>query len=294
MFGNDDEALPSWAKDAPQSEMKEESSDDDQESAPLFGTGTLSLRDENEKMPLAYGAIEKKPSSDQIQKEKKWHEEDDEEKEEEEDKDDGESALLSETDEISKDEQDDNAPEKKIPRKGVCLNLFHFLEFMGVLASIGLLTTQALPLFFVPIAEIGILQLALRLYVSLFCLSFMLVEFNVPARFIRDSTILQAYFSRGFIYSFIGLIGMEESYAVTVKTLTAEGNGGTHQYDAFRISWAPLFILVSSWLMVITGVLYMLLGICCMKKLRDSLNKKYEKQLKRFKDRKKKGKGKYQ
>mmetsp|Transcript_25525 Transcript_25525/g.35785 ORF Transcript_25525/g.35785 Transcript_25525/m.35785 type:complete len:293 (+) Transcript_25525:83-961(+) len=288
MSGNDEEALPSWATDAPQSEKKEESSDDEDESAPLFGTGTLSLRDEDEKMPLAYGAIEKKPSKDEIAKEKEWHDEDDEEKEEEEDKDDVESALLSETDETTKEEQDDKAPEKSMPRKGVCLNLFHILEFMGVLASIGLLATQALPLFFVPLADIGVLQLALRLYVSLFCLSFMLVEFNVPAPFIRDSKILQAYFSRGFIYSFIGLIGMEESYAVTVKTLTAEGNGGTHQYDAFRISWAPLFILVSSWLMVITGVLYMLLGICCMKKLRDSLKKKYDKQLKRFKDSKKK------
>lgn len=244
------------------------------------------MHDEDETVPLAYGAIQKKPSNDEVAKEKNWLEEDDH------DDDDIESAPLSPPDDELKDSKDNQGEEEvestnRTPRKGVCLSLFHVLEFMGILASIGLLATQALPLFFIPMEEIGLLQLALRMYVSMFCLSIILVEFSVPFPFIRESKILQSYFSRGFIYSFIGLIGMEESYAVTVKALTVDPGAVAHQYDALHISWAPLFILASSWLMVVSGVIYMLLGICCMKRLRDKLRKTYEKKMKRYNERKK-------
>jgi hypothetical protein len=48
------------------------------------------------------------------------------------------------------------------PHRPFCLLVFHFITAVAILASLSLLITQVLPLFYAPLKTIGLLQLALR------------------------------------------------------------------------------------------------------------------------------------
>ena len=153
-----------------------------------------------------------------------------------------------------------------------------------MVSSLGLLATQIIPLFVAPFKEQGYFDLALKVYISLFCLLFILVEFDAPVPFIRNSQLLQSYLSRGFIYSFLGLICLEEAYSERVKEIVK-----LHA-DEFHVAWASLFMQISSWLIFACGVNYMCMGCCCLKKYRDKIRKKdkelwkkYRKEMKKWK-----------
>jgi hypothetical protein len=174
------------------------------------------------------------------------------------------------------------------PNQNACLWMFHLLAGISTAAAICLLITQLLPFFLVKFADIpariGILSTALKLYISLFCILFVLTETGAPVGFIRNSALLQTYLSRGILYSFLGLICVEEAYSERVKDIV-------ERQDEFHLSWAAIFMEVSSWLFLGTGALYMLLGLCCLKRLRDRLRqneidswKKYREDLKAWND----------
>ena len=127
------------------------------------------------------------------------------------------------------------------------------------------MATQILPLFFLSIKEIGLAEMVQKVYVTLFCLLFSLVEWDVPVAFLKNASFLQAYFSRGFLYSFLGLSCLEEAYSERVKDMVV------HSKEQFHVSWISLFMQISSWMMLALGILYMLLGMCCLKLLRDKL-----------------------
>lgn len=113
-------------------------------------------------------------------------------------------------------------------------------------------------------------------YVALFCMIFILVECDAPVPFIRNSPLLQTYLSRGFVYSFLGLICLQEAYSERVKEMVSA------HADEFHVAWASLFMQLSSWLIFGCGVGYMLMGVCCLKNLRDKLREKDKKNWKRY------------
>jgi hypothetical protein len=131
--------------------------------------------------------------------------------------------------------------------------------------SLGLIATQIIPLALAPKSQ-GILDFALKVYVSLFCVLFLLVEFDAP--FVRKAQLLQMYLSRGYLYSFLGLICVSEAYSERVKEIVK-----THA-DQFHVAWASLFMQISSWLMLGCGLFYMGMGVCCLKRVRDNMSKK--------------------
>lgn len=154
------------------------------------------------------------------------------------------------------------------PGQDPCLWLFHMLEGIAVTAALCLLVSQILPFLLVQqrsdiTKKIGINSMALRLYISVFCVLFMGTEMGTPLSIVRNSQLLQTYASRGFLYSFLGLVCVEESYSERVRDIVA------HVGDSFHIGWASVFMEVSSWLMLSTGMVYILLGVCCCKRLRD-------------------------
>lgn len=114
------------------------------------------------------------------------------------------------------------------------------------------------------------------LYLSCFCITFMLVEAEIPIPFLKDSAIFQNWFSRGFLYSFIALIGMEEAYSSRVEDLVGHAN------DKFHVSWVPLFMQISSWVMFVTGVLYMLMAVLCLRGMKTKLRASYQERLKEY------------
>jgi hypothetical protein len=139
------------------------------------------------------------------------------------------------------------------PNQNLCLWLFHLLEGITGVSAVCLLTTQLIPLLMVRASEIvvriGALALALKVYVTIFCILILLVECDLPIPIVRDSPLFQAYLSRGFFYSFMGLICVQEAYSERVKDIVA------HRRDAFHVGWAPIFMQISSWLMVAVGCL---------------------------------------
>lgn len=95
---------------------------------------------------------------------------------------------------------------------------------------------------------------------------FVLIEWDIPI--VRNANFLQNYLSRGFLYSFIASSCLEEAFSELVKDMAA------HSREQFHIAWFSLFMQVSSWMMLCLGAVYMLLGLCCLKGVRDKMVKK--------------------
>jgi hypothetical protein len=113
--------------------------------------------------------------------------------------------------------------------------------------------------------KIGIISMALKLYIAVFCFMFVITELYLPIPIVRSSALLQNYISRGVLYSFIGLICMEESDSQRIKDILG------HDQDQFSVGWEAIFMQISSWFMIGIGLLYVLLGIFCMKRVRDRM-----------------------
>lgn len=176
---------------------------------PLFGTGQLSLQDANsnehgdEEKPLTigarYGAI--------LQQENDTNDESDEEEHE---KTVVTSASTTASSKQSSKSAKPPAKNKKprareivitetgkpeMPRRNCFMAAFHFIETVGAISSLALMGSQAIPLFFIPMDELGIANICLKIYISLFSLLFVFVEWDAPIRFLREASFLQTYVS---------------------------------------------------------------------------------------------------
>jgi hypothetical protein len=191
--------------------------------------------------------------------------------------------------------EDADAPQR--PKIDPCLWVFHFVEGLTAISALFLLLTQIAPVLLLkketeslqqqqhggggggdnahPLSLTAIVE---RLYLTIFCLLVIVTESSAPIPIVRDSQILQNYCSRGFLYSFIGIICLEEAYSERVKGLLAN----VANVDGFHIAWAALFMEFSAWLMLAMGMLYMVLGILCLKLLRDRMVEREKKHWKTF------------
>lgn len=174
------------------------------------------------------------------------------------------SSVLSEDDSLTCLTMDGKP---HLPTRNWCLEFFRLVSGVTILASLGLLATQLLPVILVPLKQQGYFDLALKVYVACFCFLFIMVELDAPLPAVRNSQLLQTYLSRGFLYSFLGLICLQEAYSERVKDMMVHA-------DEFHVAWASLFMQISSWLITACGLFYMLMGLCCLKKLRDRIRKK--------------------
>ena len=123
-----------------------------------------------------------------------------------------------------------------------------------------------------------ILASILKVYVSLICGAFIIVEAELPVPFVRDATLLNTFWSRGFIYSFIGLVCTTEAYSERVDDLLV------HSSQRFYIGWVAIFMQVVSWMMFVIGAVYMALGITCMRRLRDRMKQRERDMWKQYRD----------
>ena len=87
------------------------------------------------------------------------------------------------------------------PTRSCLLHIFYFIESFGIITCCCILVTQVGPLCLgMTIKDIGYVSAILKLYLSLFCILFILVEYDVPISFLQTSKFIQTYFSRGFLY----------------------------------------------------------------------------------------------
>jgi hypothetical protein len=190
------------------------------------------------------------------------------------------TAESSKNDEHGKDEErsalpvDDNKNRKgKTTAKEecscnrCCYNIFVLINTVAILCQFGLLVGQILSTMYV---HSDVLQIALRVYIGLFCIAFMGLEADL---FLQNNYILGAFWSRGIVYSFIGLIGVEQSIALRVDMLHMA------HIESMLSQVVSLLLHLSSWAMVCLGGLYFAMGLLCMQYLRDRLYAEEQKRI---------------
>jgi hypothetical protein len=90
-----------------------------------------------------------------------------------------------------------------------------------------------------------------------------LIEIELPC---LSSPTLQNWISRGFLYTFFGVVQMEQGLAM-VSDGSFSKAPPLSQVFTFNIQWTLLFIQISSWLIVGIGVIYFFCGIACLQNL---------------------------
>jgi len=148
-------------------------------------------------------------------------------------------------------------------KRSVCHWFYIILMLSTVFIALCMGISQILPLFR---TEVHGLELAVRCYMTLFSLVIVAVELELV---FHQSTLFNNWIAKGIIYSFLGLVGMEEARTVS------EDIHLKHP-DSQSIYFTLLFISASSWVFVAVGMLYFLLGIFCMKGVRDRIRENYK------------------
>jgi hypothetical protein len=165
------------------------------------------------------------------------------------------------------------------PRKPLALRAFHSIELIAIVASLRLAGTQIIPLFLTCIKEIPIINLALRLYISFFCITMCLIELEVPLLplMIQESLVSQSYLTRGLLYTFLALVAMNDAEFSGQLSIVR---------DVKSVPWTAIFTELTAWPIYVVGHVYILLGVCCCanKQYRDGLTRTFQQQLKEYRE----------
>ena len=177
------------------------------------------------------------------------------------------------------------------PKKTICHLSFDIVRYLAIVASCTMLIMQIIPI--VILNESGSegitgLQYFVRVYLIIFCVSFVLLESRIPLLRQLSFPAHDNWILRGFMYTFIGIIGMEQDVAIKVEDIAS----GTSNIlgPGYGVLFASLAIAITTWIMVGVGVLYMVLGVMCLQKWYERLEKDHNDKLVEWKRKKKREK----
>ena len=114
----------------------------------------------------------------------------------------------------------------------------------------------------------------------MFYFIFVLIESRVLRGLAYSNWIL-----RGFIYSFIGLIGLEQDLAKKVEDIAA-GTTSVFGPDIGTL-FAMLFVSITTWIIIGVGALYAVLGLLCMQGWNERMEKDHTEKVNEWKRKKK-------
>jgi hypothetical protein len=83
-------------------------------------------------------------------------------------------------------------------------------------------------------------------------------------KFTRDSKILRFWITRGFIYAFVGLLGLDQNATQPIKTGTVSSAAAT------------VYFGVVAWFILVCGMLYTAMGLCCLQLAQDRMRASYQ------------------
>ncbi|GKY91325.1 hypothetical protein MPSEU_000104700 [Mayamaea pseudoterrestris] len=158
------------------------------------------------------------------------------------------------------------------PQRSCLLQTFILIRIISTLITLCFILSQVGLWVIVP----GIIvQMILRSYVILFCIILMAAEWNIkilpdflsPA----NNEAYKNWFYRGFQYSFIGVIGLEESYATL-------GHNYPDTPSFAQIAFADI-LRGSAFAMFGMGILYMIMRLLFLNKLWELVDARYHQQL---------------
>lgn len=183
----------------------------------------------------------------------KWH------KEEEEEEDDEEFS-------------DEEHPEELVrPMRNCCHSFFIFIQIFAIIANLCMISIEIVPMY---VGTLKRLDIILRCYFAFFCTFFILAEFEL------FQSSLNNWMLRGFLYTFLGMVSKEQHVAMLAnETLIAP-----KQYWN-DVKWPSIFVEVTSWSFMGIGCLYFLLGVFCLKALRDRFRNKFQTRMRVYKGR---------
>lgn len=139
---------------------------------------------------------------------------------------------------------------------------FRFVKFLAVVSSLMLFVGQCIAIFYGRASRV---QVVLKLYVMAFCILIIMNEMEWT-RLATESKLLVNWMGRGFSYSFVGLVSVEEN-DVMVRFINVSLAGKTQL----------MFIEAVSYMMVGVGVIYFVLGLSCCKSVSDRARLDYTK-----------------
>ena len=166
-----------------------------------------------------------------------------------------------------------------LPRRNCCHGMFIFLNVVAILTCLAMIVSKVLPLFLTnDIHEQSYVQLAIRCYITFFCLIFILAELEAPI--VRTNGTLQNFISKGFNYTFVAAVAIGQIEAtLAVKSIKHASEG------PLGIDWGEfnvIFIELPPWIMGGVGLLYMALGLLCMRAVRDRCREDYQRRMEEY------------
>ena len=150
---------------------------------------------------------------------------------------------------------DDEYPKPTPLRRSFLHDMFIGLCVVSVLASFCLVVANVLSILYK--TDMRPIQLFMRAYSVIFGIAVVFCEMNWTS-YTRESKLLNNWISRGFLYTFLGVLGLDESVAVSLD--------GSNLPNP---SIVEMFAKISSYCMVGVGVLYVLLGLMCCRAVKE-------------------------
>jgi predicted membrane protein len=114
----------------------------------------------------------------------------------------------------------------------------------------------------------------------MFYFIFVLIESRVLRGLAYSNWIL-----RGFVYSFIGLIGLEQDLAKKVEDIAA-GTTSVFGPDIGTL-FAMLFVSITTWIIIGVGAIYAVLGLLCLQRWHERMEKDHTEKVNEWKRKKK-------
>jgi len=143
-----------------------------------------------------------------------------------------------------------------------CLKAIVFLLRSYTFISASLLLVAQILAIFSDTTKLEPIQFALHFYMAFSLCMVMINEIQVFALF-RDSGMLSNWFSCGTLYSFLGVIALEEN-EVVLSQIVVDDNGVE---TPVKMSGLSLYSEVTAWLLVTAACFYVLLGFTCIQVL---------------------------
>lgn len=135
-------------------------------------------------------------------------------------------------------------------QKGCLLQFLTIFSSLIIVCAVGISFLQVLGVYYL-VSEMTFVRAAIRIYVVLFSFIVILNELEWSA-LVRNSIISYSWIARGMFYSFIGFIVLDQHVG--------------HQLESqiFRLCFS-----VCGDTLVVSGAVYILMGLLCLKRARD-------------------------
>lgn len=167
------------------------------------------------------------------------------------------------------------------PRRTACHLSFILLELLTVIACALVALVQMFPHGNKTDVFSGFFHFLLRTSIFFVSLLFILVELDFSLT-MNTVPLLENWIVRGFFYMLVGtIVGLLQS-AYNVQTVSEYVEGESNGWREFGVMISSSLVKLAGLSLSFSGLLYFLLGLFCMKKMKEKLNEAYERKCERL------------